>query len=99
MRSHMNTAMHYCRFWYSYLNICCYTCLSNYTKSMIPLRTVLVVYLSVPFLMKSSYKLYPLMLETVCRPLTSLIYEIKTLLNLWKYQIILVIKVSGATAR
>ena len=58
----------------------------------VSLRTVLVVYLSVPFLLKSSYRLYPLMLETVCiPPLTSLIYEIKTLLILWKYQVILVI--------
>ena len=53
------------------------------------LRTVLVVYLSVPFLLKSSYTL---LLETVCiPPLTSLICEIKTLLILWKYQVILVI--------
>ena len=48
------------------------------------------------FLLKSSYRLYPLMyvkmLETVCiPPLTSLICEIKTLLILWKYQVILVI--------
>ena len=60
------------------------------------LRTVLVVYLSVPLLLKSSYRLYPLMyikmLETVCiPPLTSLICEIKTLLILLKYQVILVI--------
>ena len=63
---------------------------------MCPLRTVLVVYLSVPFLLKSCYRLYPLMyikmLETVCiPPLTSLICEVKTLLILWKYQVILVI--------
>ena len=48
------------------------------------------------FLLKSSYRLYPLMyfkmLETVwILPLTSLICEIKTLLILWKYQVILVI--------
>ena len=58
------------------------------------LRTVLVVYLSIPFLLKSSYTL--LMLETVCTPLpllTSLICEIKTRgLILWKYQVILVIE-------
>ena len=47
-------------------------------------------------LLKSSHRLYPLMyikmLETVCiPPLTSLICEIKTLLILWKYQVILVI--------
>ena len=47
------------------------------------------VYLSVPFLLKSSYTL---LLETVCiPPLTSLICEIKTLLISWKYQVILVI--------
>ena len=59
------------------------------TLTFIYLRTVLVVYLSVPFLLKSSYTL---LLETVCiPPLTSLICEIKTLLILWKYQVILVI--------
>ena len=59
-----------------------------------PLRTVLVVYLSVPFLLKSSYTLLRLMLETVCiPPLTSLICEIKTRgMILWKYQVILVIE-------
>ena len=53
------------------------------------LRTVLVVYLSVPFLLKSSYTLLRIMLETVCiPPLTSLICEIKTRgLILWKYQV------------
>ena len=58
------------------------------------LRTVLVVYLSVPFLLKSSYTLLRIMLETVCiPPLTSLICEIKTRgLILWKYQVILVIE-------
>ena len=58
------------------------------------LRTVLVVYLSVPFLLKSSYTLLRIMLETVCiPPLTSLICEIKTRgLISWKYQVILVIE-------
>ena len=56
---------------------------------VLDLRTVLVVYLSVPFLLKSSYTL---LLETVCiPPLTSLICEIKTLLISWKYHDILVI--------
>ena len=60
-------------------------------------RTVLVVYLSVPFLLKSSYTLLRIMLETVCipppPPLTSLICEIKTRgLILWKYQVLLVIE-------
>ena len=58
------------------------------------LRTVLVVYLSIPFLLKSSYTLLRIMLETVwIPPLTSLICEIKTRgLILWKYQVILVIE-------
>ena len=64
-------------------------------KVMDELRTVLVVYLSVPFLLKSSYTLLRIMLETICTPppLTSLICEIKTRgLILWKYQVILVIE-------
>ena len=64
--------------------------INRYIRLNVDLRTVLVVYLSVPFLLKSSYRLYPLMyfkmLETVCLPpLTGLICEIKTLLILWKY--------------
>ena len=60
----------------------------------IDLRTVLVVYLSVPFLLKSSCTLLRIMLETVCiPPLRSLICEIKTRgLILWKYQVIFVIE-------
>ena len=54
------------------------------------LRTVLVVYLSVPFYWRvpipSCLKLY-----APPPPLTSLICEIKTHLILWKYQVILVI--------
>ena len=46
------------------------------------------------FLLKSSYTLLRIMLETVCiPPLTSLICEIKTRgLVLWKYKVILVIE-------
>ena len=69
-----------------------YMCIERERKLI--LRTVLVVYLSVPFLLKSSYTLLRIMLETVCiPPLTSLICEIKTRgLILLKYQVILVIE-------
>ena len=43
--------------------------LKVYFSIMLALRTVLVVYLSVPFLLKSSYTLLRIMLETVWNPL------------------------------
>ena len=64
---------------------------SLYVRLLVALRTVLVVYLSVPFLLKSSYTLLRIMLETVCIP--PLICEINTRgLILWKYQVIIVIE-------
>ena len=61
-------------------------CMGTHSQPLLqnPLRTVLVVYLSVPFLLKSSYTLcLNCMHEIVC--------EVKTRLILWKYQVILVI--------
>ena len=82
------------RLWIDFNEVTGHFCTDVTTMFNPHLRTVLVVYLSVPFLPKSSYTLLRIMLETVCiPPLTSLICEIKTRgLILWKYQVILVIE-------
>ena len=54
------------------------------------LRTFLVVYLSVPFLLKSSYILLR-MQKNVLNCMHEIVCEVKTRLILWKYQVILVI--------
>ena len=63
--------------------------LSVLYKIFVLLRTVLVVYLSVPFFTEEF--LYPFTYVKMLETLTSLICEIKTRLILWKYQVILII--------